>query len=144
MNTIKALKAVLALTGRVIKTAWSWISTNVIYFQGLTALALAVGLFWGSMFPLAAIGTESFGVFDPGWLQLPILGAVLFLAITFLAWFAIQLDWPDLNRYVDSDEGFKKDLDALTPAQRVLLLVSVFFGLVALAVVCVFVASSAQ
>lgn len=108
-----------------------------IYWQGLVALVLGILIFLGSPEILHSID-ETAGAFDLGYLQRPILALVFFLFATFAAWLAFQLDWPDLDKWIDDEdgEGFADDLQKLSPLSRIVLGVSVFFLLLAAFLVC--------
>lgn len=103
--------------------------------QGLTAFAIATGIFLVSPLVLHYFD-ETAGTFDLGYLQRPLLAAAFFLFATFIAWLAFQIDWPDLDKYVDSDEGFAKDFKAQSGLIKIISTAIVFFLLLAGYLVC--------
>lgn len=100
--------------------------------QGLLAAVIAVGIFLGSPYVLGWIDPTA-GTFDIGYLQRVAVAAVFFLFGTFLAWIALQLDWPDINKYVDSDEkdGFAQDFAKQSAKFKIIATGIVFFLLLA-------------
>lgn len=98
--------------------------------QGLLAAVLAVGIFLGSPYVLGWIDPTA-GSFDVGYLQRVAVAAVFFLFGTFLAWIALQIDWPDINKYVDSDDGFGKDFSKQSAKFKIIATGIVFFLLLA-------------
>jgi hypothetical protein len=100
--------------------------------QGLFAAAIAVGIFLGSPFVLHFFD-ETAGTFDIGYLQRVAVAAVFFLFGTFLAWLALQIDWPDVNKYVDDDNanGFGSDFHKQSAKFKIIATMILFFGLLA-------------
>jgi hypothetical protein len=98
--------------------------------QGLLAAVLAVGIFLGSPFLLHYFD-ETAGTFDVGYLQRVAVAAVFFLFGTFLAWIALQIDWPDVNKYIDSDEkdGFGHDFQKQSAKFKIIATMILFFGI---------------
>jgi hypothetical protein len=99
--------------------------------QGLLAAVIAVGIFLGSPILLGWLDPTA-GTFDIGYLQRVAIAAVFFLFGTFLAWIALQIDWPDVNKYVDSDEkGFGDDFSQQSAKFKIITTMLLFFGLLA-------------
>lgn len=122
-----------------------------IYWQGLFALIIALALFLGSPYALMFLDPTA-GTFDLGYLQRPVLALVFFLFATFAAWLALQLDWPDVDRWVDDEfapdledgapwqvkreTGLGPDWLRLSPLARVLILLGLFALLLTAYLVC--------
>lgn len=100
--------------------------------QGLVAAVIAVGIFLGSPFVLGWIDPTA-GTFDVGYLQRVSVASVFFLFGTFLAWLALQIDWPDINKYIDSDEkdGFGSDFAKQSAKFKIIATMLLFFLLLA-------------
>lgn len=98
--------------------------------QGLLAAVIAVGIFLGSPIILGWYDPTA-GTFDVGYLQRVAVAAVFFLFGTFLAWIALQIDWPDINKYVDSDDkgGFGSDFSIQSAKFKIIATMVLFFGL---------------
>ena len=75
-------------------------------WQGLTALIVAITVFFLSPFALRLIDPTA-GAFDPGYLQRPVLAFVYLSFGHFVLWVLVQLDWKTLDHWLDAD-GFRK------------------------------------
>jgi hypothetical protein len=93
--------------------------------QGLVALLIAAALFYFSPQLLYALDPTA-GSFDLGYLQKPLVAAAWFFAAVFFSWFAFQLDWPDLNHWIDKTGGFDKDFQGLSGLGKICLTLIVF------------------
>ena len=103
--------------------------------QGLWSFLVAIGVFWLAA-PLIQELDPTAGVYDKGSLHGLLLGASAYLLCVWLAWFALQLEWPSIDKYID-DFNWLQDWRASSPAFRL----SCFFCLWAVlfmgAVLCV-------
>lgn len=108
---------------------------NKYTLQGLLALIISAAIFVLSPQLLYALDPTS-GSFDLGYLQKPLVAAAWFFFATFCAWVALQLDWPDINKWVDDSEGLEKDFKKLSGLGKIVLSTIVFFLLLLVFVVC--------
>lgn len=143
----KAIKAVAMPVGVLflrlllpIAKAWNYASPKIgrliSNWRGAIALLIAAGLFILSPGILRLFDPTS-GVFDVGYLQRPLVAAAYFFFATFCVWTTLQIDWPTADQWIDRG-GFRRDWETLLPRHRVVLMIAVLFGLLA-----VFLASMA-
>jgi hypothetical protein len=93
--------------------------------QGLAALIIAGVLFYLSPALLYFLDPTA-GSFDLGYAQKPLVAAAWFFVATFCSWLAFQLDWPDLNYWIDKKDGFAKAFEELSGLGKICLTVLVF------------------
>jgi hypothetical protein len=93
--------------------------------QGLAALIIAGVLFYLSPALLYFLDPTA-GSFDLGYAQKPLVAAAWFFVATFCSWLAFQLDWPDLNRWLDRDGGFDTAFRELSGLGKICLALTVF------------------
>jgi membrane protease YdiL (CAAX protease family) len=98
---------------------------NKYTLQGLLALFISAAIFVFSPTLLYALDPTA-GSFDLGYLQKPLVAAAWFFFATFCAWVALQLDWPDLNKWIDGDDGLAKDFKGLSGLGKIVLSLIVF------------------
>lgn len=103
-------------------------------FQGLPALLVANLLFWISP-SLVRFMDPTAATFDAGYLQRPIIAAVYFFFGIFVMWVGFQIDFPTLNRWLDTD-GFKDSWEKQGHNHRLQLLTFVLAFLLAAYLVC--------
>lgn len=75
------------------------------------------------------------GTYDPAVLQGLLLGSVAFLLAVWMAWLALQVEWPSLNKYVDLSQ-WSQDWRVLKPEHRVWYFLAVWATLFGGAITC--------
>lgn len=111
---------------------------KLIYWKGLSALILAALVFLGSPYLLRWLDPTA-GAFDVGYLQRPVMALVYFLFATFAAWVVFQIDWPDADRWIDSEakeNSFKADFNSLSGPTKIGVSLYVFTILLAAFLLC--------
>lgn len=101
-------------------------------FGEFTALLILISLLI-AIPPLVRIVDPTAGSVDLGGvLQLTALGAVRVFLILALLWLVWKISFPTLHKYIET-EGFARDFDKLSPAQRC----AAFLGTLALLILII-------
>ena len=114
-----------------------WLSN----IQGLTSLMLAITLFIISA-PFVRWLDPTAGVYDAGFLQRILLGAVTFFAVRAFAWFGFQQDFKTCDKFIDSNrKGFsakwREFLSHSPPPTILLFIVALIIFEMLLAFACI-------
>lgn len=122
----------LSLILSYLKGSWARFRAWIKLWPDFLALPLALLGFWLSIPILRWIDPTS-GIFDTGIFQIIIVLAVLLTAINALIFLGVEFNFPMIWDWYKKDI-LKRDWLAITPWQRFLLFLSLYFGLFILAV----------
>jgi len=82
-------------------------------------------IIWAIIAPILRWIDPTAAIFDLGIFMIPVYAIIIFLISTFFVWIFLKKVYGTIYSYLKS--GFKADFEKLTPCQKILISLSVFF-----------------